>query len=163
MSTMRAVSFQTFGGPEVLEIVEVERPEPLPTEVLVEVRAAGDNPVDWKTRAGARIPGTLGQPPRRMGWDVSEVVAATGLGVTRFKVGDEVCGMPWFPRPAGTYALGTVTCACEWPRCLSLKRQSKHIASRRKVERMERSSFTSRGDFGRDLCALLDRRTVVTG
>jgi NADPH:quinone reductase-like Zn-dependent oxidoreductase len=104
MTTMRAVTFRSFGGPEVLEIVQVPRPEPLPTEVLVEVRAAGVNAVDWKTRAGAGIPGVLGSPPFRIGWDVSGVVVATGLGVTRFAVGDEVYGMPWFPRPAGAYA-----------------------------------------------------------
>lgn len=104
MLTMKAVTFQSFGGPEVLEIVRVPRPEPAPTEVLVEVRAAGVNPVDWKARAGAGIPGVLGGPPFRIGWDVSGVVVATGLGVTRFVVGDEVFGMPWFPRPAGAYA-----------------------------------------------------------
>src|SRR4029450_3038005 len=49
-STMRIVRQTTLGGPEVLEVVDAERPEPIPTEVLVRVRAAGVNPVDWKTR-----------------------------------------------------------------------------------------------------------------
>ena len=47
---MRAVRQHEFGGPEVLAVEEVERPEPGPTEVLVRVVAAGVNPVDWKTR-----------------------------------------------------------------------------------------------------------------
>ncbi len=69
------------------------------TEVLVEVRAAGVNPVDWKVRQGG-----LGHLPFSIGWDVSGVVSAVGPGVTRFKVGDEVFGMPRFPLEAGTYA-----------------------------------------------------------
>ena len=48
--------------------------------------------------------GVLGEPPLRIGWDVSGVVTAVGAGVTRFQVGDEVFGMPWFPRQAGAYA-----------------------------------------------------------
>ncbi|NUW33054.1 NADP-dependent oxidoreductase [Nonomuraea sp. SMC257] len=102
--TMRAVSQPAFGGPEVLEPVRVPRPEPLPTEVLVRVRAAGVNPVDWKTRSGGGMAGVLGQPPFILGWDVSGVVEEVGFGVTTWKPGDEVYGMPWFPRAAGGYA-----------------------------------------------------------
>ncbi len=50
---MLAVAFEEPGGPEVLKVVERERPVPGPTEVLVRVHAAGVNPVDWKTRAVA--------------------------------------------------------------------------------------------------------------
>ena len=50
---MRAVVLREFGGPEVLRLEQADRPEPIPTEVLVRVRAAGINPVDAKTRAGA--------------------------------------------------------------------------------------------------------------
>ncbi|WP_236655913.1 NADP-dependent oxidoreductase [Streptacidiphilus jiangxiensis] len=102
--SMRAVVQDAFGGPEVLHLLEVPRPEPLPTEVLVRVHAAGVNPVDWKTRAGTGMAGVLGQPPFVLGWDVSGVVEAVGFGVTTLKVGDEVYGMPWFPRAAGGYA-----------------------------------------------------------
>ena len=93
-----------YGGPEVLAIEDVPRPEPIPTEVQVRVHAAGVNPVDFKTRAGQGIAGVLGEPPVRLGWDVSGVVTEVGAGVTRFQVGDEVFGMPWFPRQAGAYA-----------------------------------------------------------
>lgn len=101
---MRAVVQDGFGGPEVLRVRQVPRPEPLPTEVLVRVHAAGVNPVDWKTRAGSGMAGVLGQPPFVLGWDVSGVVEAVGFGVTTLKAGDEVYGMPWFPRAAGGYA-----------------------------------------------------------
>ncbi|HET6359621.1 MAG TPA: NADP-dependent oxidoreductase [Streptomyces sp.] len=104
MSSMRAVVQHTFGGPDVLRVEEVPRPVPLPTEVLVRVHAAGINPVDWKTRGGGGMAGVLGEPPFTLGWDVSGVVEETGFGVTTLKAGDEVYGMPWFPRAAGGYA-----------------------------------------------------------
>lgn len=98
---MRAIRQESFGGPEVLQLVDVDRQEPGPTEVLVRVRAAGVNPVDWKCRAA---PGFLGAPPFTLGWDVSGVVEAVAVGVNRFAPGDEVFGMPRFPREAGAYA-----------------------------------------------------------
>jgi NADPH:quinone reductase-like Zn-dependent oxidoreductase len=103
-TTMRAITQDSLGGPEVLKLSEVARPEPLPTEVLVKVHAAGINPVDWKTREGNGMAGVLGDPPFVLGWDVSGVVAEVGFGVHTLKVGDEVYGMPWFPRQAGAYA-----------------------------------------------------------
>ncbi|MEU2872659.1 NADP-dependent oxidoreductase [Streptomyces olivoreticuli] len=98
---MRAVRAVGIGGPEVLAPTEVERPEPWLGEVLVRVVAAGVNPTDCKSRSGRGIPRT---PPYIPGYDVSGVVEAVGLGVTRFAPGDEVLGMPWYPRPAGAYA-----------------------------------------------------------
>ncbi len=100
-TTMRAIRQETLGGPEVLELVRVARPDPIPTEVLVRVAAAGINPVDWKVRARG---GFLGQPPFTVGWDVAGVVEKVGYGVTRFAVGDRVFGMPRFPREAAAYA-----------------------------------------------------------
>lgn len=101
---MRVVTQHGFGGPDVLVVEERPVPEPPPTEIRVRVAAAGVNPVDWKTRAGGGISGLLGDPPFVLGWDVAGVVDAVGFGVTRFAVGDEVYGMPWFPREAGAYA-----------------------------------------------------------
>lgn len=98
---MRAVTQKLFGGPEVLEVTEIDPPSPLPTEVLVAVRAAGINPVEAAIRAGA-FP--LAEPPFVLGWDFSGVVTEVVAGVNRFAVGDEVFGMPLFPRPAGSYA-----------------------------------------------------------
>lgn len=102
--SMRAVVQDRLGPPEVLEVVRVPRPVPLPTEDLVRVHASGINPVDWKTRAGGGMSGVLGKPPFILGWDVSGVIEELGFGVTAFAVGDEVYGMPWFPRAAGAYA-----------------------------------------------------------
>lgn len=98
---MRAVVQHEFGGPEVMKIEEVPTPEPMPTEIRVRVRAAGVNPVDFKTRAGH---GIVRELPFTLGWDVAGVVDALGRGVTRFAVGDEVLGMPLFPRQAAAYA-----------------------------------------------------------
>jgi NADPH:quinone reductase-like Zn-dependent oxidoreductase len=101
---MRVITQLSTGGPEVLELGEAEIPEPLPTEIRVRVGAAGVNPVDWKTRAGAGMAAVLGPPPFTVGWDVAGTVDAVGAGVTRFAVGDAVFGMPWFPRQAGAYS-----------------------------------------------------------
>ncbi|WP_046776244.1 NADP-dependent oxidoreductase [Streptomyces yangpuensis] len=99
---MRAIVVNEWGGPENLVEREIERPEPGLGEVLVRVHAAGVNPVDWKTRAsGALI--AWGETPI-VGWDVSGTVEAVGPGVTLYAPGDEVYGMPHFPRQAGGYA-----------------------------------------------------------
>jgi NADPH:quinone reductase-like Zn-dependent oxidoreductase len=88
----------------VLELQEVDRPEPVQTEVLVRVAAAGINPVDWKTRRHGGNPKAVGEPPFILGWDVAGVVEETSRSLTRFAVGDRVFGMPWFPRLARAYA-----------------------------------------------------------
>jgi len=98
---MRAVTQSVLGGPEVLELVETARPEPYYGEVLVRVHAAGVNPVDPAARERGLY---IGEPPFTLGWDVSGVVERVGIGVSRFKVGDEVYGMPRFPHRAGAHA-----------------------------------------------------------
>ena len=95
---------RAHGGPDVLEVRELDRPEPAPTEVLVRVAAAGVNPVDWKVREEPWLPGLMGEPPFVLGWDVAGAIEAVGYGVTRFAPGDRVFGMPWFPRLARAYA-----------------------------------------------------------
>lgn len=99
--TMYAIRQEALGGPNVLELVEVARPSPIPTEVLVRTKAAGVNPVDWKSRARG---GFLGEPPFTIGWDLAGVVEEVGYGVTTLSVGDRVFGMPRFPREAAAYA-----------------------------------------------------------
>ncbi|MGC9442603.1 NADP-dependent oxidoreductase [Streptomyces sp. WG5] len=101
MNSMRAISQDTLGGPEVLKEVRRQRPEPRPNEVLVRVRAAGVNPTDWKHRADG---GFLGEPPFILGWDVSGVVEAVGIGVAAFRPGDEVFGMLSYPFGHGSHA-----------------------------------------------------------
>jgi NADPH:quinone reductase-like Zn-dependent oxidoreductase len=99
--TMRAIRQEVLGGPEVLREVEVERPEPGLSQVLVQVRAAGVNPSDWAHRAFRVF---LGEPPFTLGWDVSGVVESVGFGVMLFKPGDEVFGMLPYPFGVGSHA-----------------------------------------------------------
>ncbi|MEV8317869.1 NADP-dependent oxidoreductase [Streptomyces sp. NPDC059900] len=98
---MRAVIQKSFGGPEVLEVVETKRPQPLAGEVLVKVHASAVNPADVAVRSGA-FP-LIGDPPFGVGWDISGVVEEAGAGAG-FAAGDEVYGMPLFPRAATGYA-----------------------------------------------------------
>ncbi|OQQ14488.1 NADPH:quinone reductase [Streptomyces sp. M41(2017)] len=91
----KAYVFTRYGGPEAEALVERDRPSPGPGEVLVAVRAAGVNPVDWKQRTGHRRPGGEPRPlPAVFGNEVAGVVVETGAGVTGFAVGDEVFGNP---------------------------------------------------------------------
>lgn len=99
---MRAITQNTVGGPEVLEIAEQPAPQPKPGEVLIRIKAAGVNPVDAAVRGGFYP--LLGEPPFVLGWDLSGTVEAVGAGANGFAPGDEVFGMPRFPAQAGTYA-----------------------------------------------------------
>ena len=98
---MRAATQNALGGPDVLEIVEVARPEPRANELLVRVHAASLNPTDWKHRATG---GFLRHPPFTLGWDLSGLVEAVGVGVARFRPGDEVMGMLSYPFGHGAHA-----------------------------------------------------------
>ncbi|NEB02645.1 NADP-dependent oxidoreductase [Streptomyces sp. SID13726] len=106
VNTIRVISQDVLGGPEVLKEVEVERPQPRPNEVLVRVRAAGLNPTDWKHRALGLF---LGEPPFVLGWDVSGVVEAVGFGVADLAPGDEVFGMLPYPYGHGSHAEYVIT------------------------------------------------------
>lgn len=99
---MRIATQSKFGDPDVLELQISDRPKALPTEVVVRVKAIGINPIEAFIRSGA-FP-MLGDPPFVLGWDISGVVEEVVPGVNRFKVGDEVFGMPLFPRQVGAYA-----------------------------------------------------------
>lgn len=90
--TYRAVVFSAYGDPDVLHVVEREKPRPGPGEVLVAVRAAGVNPIDWKIRSGAMPLVPPDGFPAVPGSDVAGVVEEVGEGVTAFAVGDEVLG-----------------------------------------------------------------------
>jgi NADPH:quinone reductase-like Zn-dependent oxidoreductase len=103
METMKAIRVHEYGGPEVLRYEEAPRPEPGPGEVLVRIRAAGVNPVDWKVREGHRREALAYRMPFVPGWDVSGVVEAIGPNVTLLTKGDEVYGYPSVVRN-GAYA-----------------------------------------------------------
>lgn len=85
------------GGPEMLEVQEIERPTPGPGEVLIKTAVAGVNPVDTQVRAGSWVLREMGKPPMVLGWDVAGTVEELGDGVSDFETGDRVFGMPGFP------------------------------------------------------------------
>lgn len=89
---MKAVVIHRFGGPEVLELAELEAPEPASGQVRIRVQAAAVNPVDIATRAGGladhglmRAGGQIG-----IGWDLAGVIDVVGSAVNRFRPGDPV-------------------------------------------------------------------------
>ncbi|MFG3294036.1 NADP-dependent oxidoreductase [Streptomyces sp. NPDC048179] len=89
----KAYVYTRHGGPETEAFAEVDRPSPGPGELLIAVRAAGVNPVDWKLRNGFRRPGEgEARFPVVLGSEAAGVVEATGEGVTGFTAGDEVFG-----------------------------------------------------------------------
>jgi NADPH:quinone reductase-like Zn-dependent oxidoreductase len=102
-ATMKAAVYRRFGGPEVVEIQDVVRPEPAAGEILIKVRATTVSAADHRTRArdvpaGLLIPSSLVLGffrPRRpvLGMDVAGVVVAVGENVDRFTAGDEVLAM----------------------------------------------------------------------
>jgi NADPH:quinone reductase-like Zn-dependent oxidoreductase len=85
---MKAVRFSQFGGPEVLEIVDLPDPHAGPGQVRIAVRAAGVNPSDWKKREGL----LGGELPQTMGYEAAGVVDEVGEGVADVAVGDRVFG-----------------------------------------------------------------------
>jgi NADPH:quinone reductase-like Zn-dependent oxidoreductase len=96
-NAMRAWTYHCYGGPEVLELASVTKPTPAADEILVKVRAAAVNPLDWHYLRGEpyvmRMGVGIGAPvDSRMGVDFSGVVEAVGKDVTKFKPGDAVFG-----------------------------------------------------------------------
>jgi NADPH:quinone reductase-like Zn-dependent oxidoreductase len=104
---MKAIQFSEFGGPEVLEVVELPDPHPGPGQIRVAVRAVGINPIDWKVRSGAMG----GELPQTTGREVAGVVDELGDGVTDAAVGDKVFG--WADGGAGAAELALM--AEYWP------------------------------------------------
>jgi NADPH:quinone reductase len=103
MASMRAIVYDTFGGPDVLHLREVALPEPGPGQVRVVIYAAGTNPVDAQNRQDGSWADV--HPPVIPGCDASGVIDVVGPGVTRFAPGDEVFYMVDFLHHAsGTYA-----------------------------------------------------------
>jgi NADPH:quinone reductase-like Zn-dependent oxidoreductase len=94
---MKAIVYQNFGSPDVLECRDMEKPTPGDDEVLIKVRAASVNPLDWKLMKGGpfifRLLLGLGKPKaKRPGVDVAGEIEAVGKNVAQFKPGDQVFG-----------------------------------------------------------------------
>lgn len=93
------IAYRQFGGPEVLELLDIDSPAPKPGTLLVRVEAAGVNPIDVKLRSGMRSSAPI-TSPRGVGRDGAGVVLALGDGVEGFKIGDAIA----FHDTVGTYA-----------------------------------------------------------
>ncbi|AGP58673.1 NADP-dependent oxidoreductase [Streptomyces rapamycinicus] len=92
MTTAKRIQYHQYGGPEVLRLEDFQPARPGPGEVLVRMRAAAANPMDWKIRSGGMKMLTGRSFPRGLGHDFAGVIEAVGDGVTRLGVGDEVLG-----------------------------------------------------------------------
>ena len=100
---MRAVQIKQYGGTETLQLVQIDMPKINADDILIQVKSAAINPVDWKIREGYLqefIPYAL---PVTLGWDVAGIVTEVGESVTDFQVGDEVFSRPEINRD-GSYA-----------------------------------------------------------
>ena len=94
---MKAAVYTRYGPPDVVQIRDIEKPVPKDNEVLIKVRAASVNPLDWHFMRGrpyfVRLLLGLRKPKvTRLGVDVAGQVEAVGRNVTQFKPGDEVFG-----------------------------------------------------------------------
>src|SRR5712692_4594385 len=108
MPTMRAAVLTGYGGVERLELRQVRRPVPSSGQLLVRVRAAGVNPIDWKIRQGRLRLLLPARFPLVLGFDVAGEVAAIGPEVAEFAPGDPVYAM-LDSRHGGGYAEYAVT------------------------------------------------------
>ncbi len=101
---MKAIRIHEFGGAEVMQIEDIERPTAAPDEILVKVYASGVNPADWVIRQGGNdFLRPILKLPLTLGWDTAGVIEEVGSDVTDFKKGDAVYGVPNFPGD-GSYA-----------------------------------------------------------
>lgn len=101
---MKRAQYHKWGDNSVVQVEDVDIPTVKENEVLIEVKAAGVNPIDWKVREGY-FADLFKEPfPFPMGWDVSGQIKEVGNRVKTFKTGDEVFGLINFFEPAGCFA-----------------------------------------------------------
>ena len=87
---MKAITYSHYGSPDVLELTDQPRPKVAPGMVLVKVKSASVNPVDWKIMTGHLDSIMDVQFPITIGWDVAGVVESQGIDAADFQPGDEV-------------------------------------------------------------------------
>jgi len=116
---MKAIVHTQYGSPEVLHLVEVERPTPKDNELLIKVRAVSVNRSDWEGMAGkplyVRIGGLFKPKDGILGSDIAGIVEAVGKEVKKFKAGDDVFGLLL------NYGGGFAEYACISEKALALK------------------------------------------
>ncbi|MET0854083.1 MAG: NADP-dependent oxidoreductase [Microbacteriaceae bacterium] len=101
---MRAAVMNEPGAPDVLELAEIDVPAKVNAEFLIEVQAAGINPIETKTRAGRGVIAGIQKFPAVLGSDFSGVVVEAPYEAHPLQPGTEVYGMAPFPRVSGSYA-----------------------------------------------------------
>lgn len=103
---MKAIILKNTGGVENLTLAEIEEPKIAANEVLVEVKALGVNPVDFKVRQNEDVLNAIygDQRPAILGWDIAGDIVAKGDAVTKFEIGDRVFGMINFVGAGNAYA-----------------------------------------------------------
>lgn len=94
---MKAIVYRCYGSPDILEFTDVEKPTPMDDQILVKVKVASVNPLDWHYMRGLpyimRLSSGLGAPTdTRLGVDFAGTIEAVGKDVTRFEPGDDVFG-----------------------------------------------------------------------
>jgi len=145
---MKAAVYTKNGPPDVVQILDVEKPVPKDDEVLIKVRAASVNPLDWRLMRGVppifrilfRLPKPTIAQPARLGRDVAGQVEAVGRNVSQFKIGDAVFGVC-----SGAFA--EYACASELK--LALKPDSVTFEQAASVPVAALSSLQSLRDNGR--------------
>lgn len=105
---MKRIQYDSYGGPQVMKVVDFDLPPPGHGEVAVRVKFAAINPIDWKLRSGLMKIITGTRFPRAMGMDFSGTIIAVGPGVNRLKVGEEVFGLARF-KESGAFGQAVIT------------------------------------------------------
>ncbi|MFX1607373.1 MAG: NAD(P)-dependent alcohol dehydrogenase [Promethearchaeota archaeon] len=117
---MKAIVISKYGGPEVLQYNDAEKPSPNANQVLVKVKAASLNASDFEALRGSwasRLGGPLKTKHKILGTDIAGTVEAVGSNVTKFQPGDEVMGDLLYPNGYGAFA----EYACALEKVLALK------------------------------------------
>jgi NADPH:quinone reductase-like Zn-dependent oxidoreductase len=116
---MKRVQYDRHGGPDVLTIGDTDIPTPRGGQVLVRVRAAAANAMDWKIRNG-ELPMMAGRKfPRGVGHDFAGIVVRVGDGVTGLNVGDEVLGAVRLPGAFAEYVIANARFVAHKPAALT--------------------------------------------
>src|SRR4051794_35002523 len=113
---MRALTYETYGGADVLHVAAMPEPHAGPGQVRIKVAAASINPIDWKLVSGARSGGTPLEGPTIPGSDAAGEVDEVGPGVTGVSVGEDVFGLGWAPQsePAVLRAGAAKPASVDW-------------------------------------------------
>lgn len=89
---MKAAQYSRYGGPEVIEVKNLDKPKPKEGQLVVKIKAAAVNPFDWKVRRGYKKDAIPIKLPITIGADFAGIVSEVPVGVNAFNIGDDVYG-----------------------------------------------------------------------